>query len=238
MKLVCNPKTRVFEWVDQGTFKQANITSEDTERGRIYTNHDTGKRFWSVTTMLSKTSDDSWLKEWVARIGEEAAKKESERCCRRGDMIHLACELYTQNRPYEEQIEAAGEYKLLFFQLREAIFTHVGKIYAAEIPVFSELMKVGGRFDLLAIWRGELALVDYKGSNFVKSSNDTLDYQEQLCTYSIALEETYGLKVNKLVNIIANEKSSKPSILTTTRKEVMSRLAKRISRFHKLVGDP
>lgn len=236
MKLTHNPKNRLFEWVPEGTFKTANISSTDTPKGRIYTNHDTGDKFWSVTTMLSKTSDDTWLKAWEERIGIEAAQKESKRCCDRGDKIHLACELYTQNRPFSEQVEAAGEYIKLFYQLRQAIFTHVGLIYAAEIPVFSKLMKVGGRFDLLAMWRGELALIDYKGSNFVKSNDGIGDYQEQLCTYSLALEETYGIKVNKLVNIIANEKSNNPSILTTTRKEVMPRLAKRIKLFHELVG--
>lgn len=235
MKLECKPSTRKFIWADIDLPK-VNISSEDTERGRIYTNHDTGDKFWSVTTMLSKTSDNTWLKEWEERIGKEAAEKETARCCDRGDKIHGACELYVANAPLEKQLEAAANYKRMFFQLRDSISTHVGEVYAAEIPVFSKLLRVGGRFDLLAIWRGELALIDYKGSNQLKTKESIIDYKIQLCAYSVALQETYGLKVTKFVNIIANEKRQSPTIITTTRQEMLSVLKERIKRFHREIG--
>ena len=210
LKQVCKPEDREFYWREVD-FPPVDITSEDTPNGRVYTNNDTGEQFWSVTTMLGMTSDKTWLEEWRKRLGEEAAKAETERCCDRGDKIHLACELYVQNKPLEEQLEAAGEYRKMFYQLRNCINTHVGEIVAAEIPVFSKVLQVGGRFDLLAQWRDcELALIDYKGSNHLKTSAGITDYKIQLCAYSYALEETYGLRVTKFVNIIANEKSRQP----------------------------
>lgn len=225
---------RKFEWVDINLPKK-NIISEDLPTGRVYTDLDTGEKFFSVTTMLGKTSDDSWYGEWVARIGVEEAVKESERCCDRGNKIHLACELYVQNAPLEAQLQAAAEYRNMANQLKSAIFTHVGKIVAAEIPVFSRIMRVGGRFDLLAEWRGVLSLIDYKGSNYVKGKQDIEDYQDQLCAYSFALEETYGIRVENLVNIISNEKRNSPTILTCKRSEIAPRLAKRIKSFHKIL---
>lgn len=229
------PEDRVFTWRDID-LPEVDITSEDTEDGRIYTDNKTGKKFWSVTTMLGKTSDKTWLKEWVARIGEEAAQKETERCCDRGDKIHLACELYVANKPLSEQVAAAGEYWNMYKQLRDCINTHVGEIVAAEIPVFSTLLQVGGRFDLLAEWRGkELALIDYKGSNHLKTKESIEDYKIQLCAYSYALEETYGIKVTKFVNIIANEKARIPTVISCTREEITPLLVKRIKKFKELV---
>ena len=234
MKLACrkhDPATKKFIWTDEFQLKNVSITSQDTSEGRIYTNHETGERFWSVTSMLKHTDDSNWLEEWRARLGEEAARAESERCKDRGNKIHLAAELYTANYPLSAQLSACGEYKRLFFQLRQALFTHVGDIVAAEMPVMSRMMCVGGKFDLLAYWRGELALIDYKGSNHMKTSGQIPSYQDQLCAYSLALQETHGVKASRLVNIIANEKSNAPTILSTTRKEIMPRLAERIRRF-------
>lgn len=234
MRTACKPEDRKFNWRDMD-FPPVDITSQDTPDGRIYTNRGTGDRFWSVTTMLGMTSDKTWLEEWRERIGRQEAEEETRRCCDRGDKIHLACELYTQNRPLSEQLEAAGEYRSMFYQLRGSINTHVGDVLAAEIPVFSNVMRVGGRFDLLAEWRGEICLIDYKGSNHLKTSLGIEDYKIQLCCYSYALEETYGIRVDKFVNIIANEKASFPTIITSSRNEVTPLLVQRLKQFHKQV---
>lgn len=223
-----------FEWVDP-PLERFNIVSRDTPQGRIYTGPD-GSEYWSMTTMLGKTEEDSgWLEEWRARLGAEAADIESQRCRDRGEGIHLGAELYISNQPLSKCLEAAGQYRRLFNQIRMALDSNITKVYAIELPVFSKKLKVGGRLDLLAEWRGELALIDHKGSNSFKTESQTEEYRHQLCGYSLIVEEMYGLKPKRLINIIANEKSLTPTIMITERKNVLADFAKRINKFHRLL---
>lgn len=223
-----------FEWIDP-PLERFDIVSRDTPEGRIYTGPN-GKEYWSMTTMLGKTSeDDGWLEEWRARLGAEAAEIESQRCRDRGEGIHLGAELYLSNEPLSKCLEAAGQYRRLFNQIKMALDSNVTKVYAIELPVFSERMKVGGRLDLLAEWRGELALIDHKGSNSFKTVSQTEEYRHQLCGYSLSVEEMYGLRPKKLINIIANEKSLTPSIMMTDRKDVIGDFAARINKFHRIL---
>lgn len=229
-------KIRNFEWNEP--FPKLTITSRDTEEGRIYTGED-GTEFWSMTTMLGMTEEESdWYERWVASVGAEFAEKESKRCCDRGEMIHLACERYVANEPFERCLEAAGEYKRLFMQLKNVLDQKLGKIYGIEQPVFSKIMKVGGRLDLLAEWGHlcEIAVIDYKGSNFLKTRSDCDSYSHQLCGYSIALQEMFGLRANKLVNIIANERALNASVIVFDRSDLIKDFANRIKKFHKIIA--
>lgn len=228
---------RKFEWAEP--LPKENIVSRDTKEGRIYTGED-GTEFWSMTTMLGMTEEDTdWYQKWVDSIGIEAAEAESKRCCDRGEMIHLACELYVANNPIGVCYEAAGQYRRLFMQLKQVLDQKLGIVHGIELPVFSKLMRVGGRLDLCAEWKTgnsfDLAIIDYKGSNFLKSGNDLGTYSHQLCGYSLALQEMYKLKATKLVNIVANERSLNPSVFVFDRKVLLAEFAKRIKKFHSII---
>lgn len=224
-----------FAWVEPSIPKM-NIVSRDTDNGRIYTIED-GTGYWSMTTMLGMTEEDTgWYDRWVASKGLEAAEAESKRCCDRGEMIHLAAEMYVRGYPLKDCIAAAGQYRRLFVQLQRALDGKLKSVYGCELPVFSKIMKVGGRLDLCGRWGSDLAIIDYKGSNFIKCESDIESYRHQLCGYSLAIEEMYGIRANKLVNIIANEKSSTPSILVCDRKDVMPSFAKRINKFFGIIN--
>lgn len=221
-----------FAWFEP-RLKPPDVFSTDTERGRIYEDRKTGKRFWSMTTFLGLTeSDPGWYERWVASVGQEHADAESERCCRRGESIHLAIELHTQNRPTEEVKAAAAEHYRMFTQLKKAADTNVSLIYGQELLVFSERLKLGGRLDLFAKWAGEPAIIDWKGSNHIKTVQDVEDYKHQLCGYSLCVQERYGVKIEKLVNVIANERSLQPTIIITKRSEVIDSFFARLRRFH------
>lgn len=226
------PVSKQFEWFEP-RLQPPDVYSEDTERGRIYHDRSSGMKFWSMTTFLGLTeSDPEWYERWVASVGQEKADAESQRCCERGESIHSAIELYVQNRPFEEVRAAAKTHFRLFQQLRRAVDTNISVVYGQELPVFSPRLKLGGRLDLFARWAGAPALIDWKGSNFLKTVNDIEDYKHQLCGYSLCLQERYGVKVEKLVNVIANERSLQPTIIVTNRKDVLPSFFERLKRFH------
>ena len=57
--------------------KEPKDTTYDSV-GRVYNFEDARKAYYSVTTMLSKTADHSWLDKWRERVGNE----EADRICR------------------------------------------------------------------------------------------------------------------------------------------------------------
>lgn len=215
------------------------LESVTTDSGRFYTLPDGVTKFHSMTTMLSATSDHTWLEKWRQRIGEEAAAIETQRCADRGEAVHLSCELYIKNKPMELVLESCEGYVRLFVQLKPWIDKHVGLVIAQEIPLYSYKLKLAGRVDLVCYWlhegRYKLAIVDFKTSNWFKSPNEIEDYQTQLCGYATMLYEMTGLKPELLVNIIATESRPTANVAYFTPQESLPLLAKRIKQFRDLL---
>lgn len=232
------PKTQRGKTFVHDIIPYIEIKSEDTPNGRFYTLPD-GTKLHSMTTMLGLTSDHTWLEEWRARIGEEAAKIETERCAVRGEAVHLSCELYVKNEPMEKVLEACEGHTKLFFQLKPVLDKRIGKVLAIEIPLFSKKMRVAGRVDLICYWLHEgvwkLAIVDFKTSNWIKNKNDIEDYQAQLCGYAMCLYEMTGLKPEILVNIIATENSVTPTMPIFSLSESLPVLKQRLNMFYALL---
>ena len=42
----------------------------------------------SITTILGKTSDNTWLQKWIERVGEEEARRVSKEATDRGTLVH------------------------------------------------------------------------------------------------------------------------------------------------------
>lgn len=218
-----------------------NITVDDSGEYRTYTLPD-GTTFYSMTSMLSMTSDKDWLVEWRKRLGDEAADAEMERCADRGEGVHLACEYYLNNEPMEKCISAAGDYVNLFYQIKRVLDECVVAVITQEIPLYSRLMRVAGRVDLICIWKLSdgtqvLAVVDFKTSNYQKLKGEIEDYQCQLAGYARCFYEMTNRSPTHLVNIIACESKLTPDVIPFTTKESMPILARRIKQFHSLLGE-
>lgn len=218
-----------------------DVSCDDTTDYRTYVLPD-GTRFYSMTSMLKMTSDDSWLKEWRERIGEEEAKAEAKRCADRGEGVHLACEHYLNNEPMDIVLEAAGMYVDLFYQIKRVLDVRVGAVVAQEIPLFSRLMRVAGRVDLVCYWLHDdgkyyLSIVDFKTSNGIKLKGEIGTYQCQLAGYAQCFREMYNLLPKHLVNIIACEKTPHANNIPFTTSESLPKLAIRVKEYHQVLKD-
>lgn len=217
------------------------LTCVDDPNGRYYILPDGQTKFYSMTTMLGKTSDKTWLEEWRARVGEEFAEKESKRCADRGEAVHLSCEHYIDNEPMPKVMGVCSEYPQLFFQIKRVIDRKVGIVLAQEIPLYSHRMQVAGRVDLVCMyfikgaWR--LCIVDFKTSNFTKTSTMVEDYECQLAGYAVCLYEMTGLRAEYLVNIIADESQPNATEIPFTLDTALPKLKQRVSQFHKLLSN-
>lgn len=217
-----------------------NVVCDDTTDYRTYVLED-GTRFYSMTSMLKMTADNSWLEEWRERMGPEAAEAEARRCADRGEAVHLACEKYLNNEPMEECLATAGAYINLFLQLKDVLDRRVVAVVCQEIPLYSRRMRVAGRVDLVCYWlcpdgKVRLAIVDFKTSNHIKTRESIEDYQCQLAGYAQCFHEMYGERPEHLENLISCERSVNSSNIAFTTKESLPKLAKRVVAYHKFLA--
>lgn len=201
-----------------------------------------GKRFYqtpsgvflpSVTTVLGY-GDKPWLEAWKNRLGEKAAKKEQERCAERGTLIHAMCEDFIKNKPVDEILNThSRDYLKLFNQMKFALQNNIDNIRLQEDALWSDLLGIAGRVDLVAEYKGVLSIIDFKTSNYTKDVENIQNYFQQCAGYAIMVEEMYGLQINNIVVIIANEHGLMAQVCKEQVSNHVAGLQEKINVFYK-----
>ena len=165
--------------------------------GRVYTTPN-GNKYPSITTVLSAASDNSWLDEWKARVGEEQVRKVSTQASRRGTAVHeLAEEYLKNNQRYTKGHMPANV--ATFNQIRPILDENVTTIYGLEVPLYSDKLRVAGRVDCLALWENELSIIDFKTSKRAKKKEDISGYFTQTAAYAYMTYERTGMLPKQVV---------------------------------------
>jgi genome maintenance exonuclease 1 len=147
-----------------------DLSSANVDGIRKYTTPQ-GKRYPSVTSVLSYGKDKTAIYEWRNRIGAEAANKITQKSANRGTKLHTICEKYLLNELSPMKIRSLmPDVKDFFSQLRPHIDKNIGKIYGLEQSLYSDRLRLAGRTDCIAEWAGKLSIVDYKNS--IKEKKD------------------------------------------------------------------
>lgn len=190
--------TKTFEHI---TLELPELSAEIVEGvGRLYTTPE-GKQYPSVTTVIGKASDNSWLDDWKARVGEEEARKVSAQAARRGTAVHELAENYLNNDPRYAKGHMPANIAT-FNQIRPILEKHVGKIYGLEVPLYSDKLRVAGRVDCLAEYNNILSIIDFKTSKREKKVEDISGYFTQASAYSYMTFERTGLLPKQIVIIM------------------------------------
>lgn len=214
-------------------FTHVPIASDDLES---YQKH--GLRFYqtpsgdypSITTILGGTADKTWLESWKTSLGEKKAAAETQRCADRGTAVHLLAEKYLQNDPNYDQKQRYENLKL-FNQIKIPI-NKINNIIGQEIALYSDLLQVAGRCDVIAEYDGVLSIIDFKTSNGNKDNDKIEDYFLQCTAYSLMFEEMFGITIDQIVVIIAVEKGMSGQVFKKDRSAYISQLIKRAKKFH------
>lgn len=172
------------------------IKQKNLEEGRVYEGD--GFSYPSITTVLSKTKDNTFLHKWRARVGEEEAKKITLAATSRGTKMHSLCEKYLLNEDIGELGYSKGE--LLFRTIRPHLDTFE-EIRALEASIFSKRLRVAGSVDCVAVIENVLTVVDFKTSSKEKKEEYIEDYFLQGCFYLNAFWELSG-ELPKAVKIM------------------------------------
>ena len=185
-----------------------NELSVKTEEGKRLYQTPQGKSYPSVTTVTGILSKDD-IQAWRQRIGEEKADQITRAATSRGNEVHKLAELYLKNELFSQSTlfdePKTNNYKM-FEALSSVLDNKVGIVRAIEAPLYSDVLRVGGRVDLVAEWDNELAVIDFKTSSKPKKERWIDNYFMQSSAYAFMFEELTKISINKIVIAIALEK--------------------------------
>lgn len=181
-----------------------DLKSVTTEEGRRYTTP-SGNVYPSITTVLSSYNKKA-IYEWRQRVGDEEANKVSRKASTRGTKLHSICESYLLNELTPLKMHTVmPDTKELFNQLRPHIDANVGDVYGIEQSLYSDSLRVAGRCDCIAEWKGKLSIIDYKTSTREKDEEHIQNYFMQCSAYAEMFGEITGKSVDQIVVAIAVE---------------------------------
>jgi len=166
-----------------------------------------GNYYPSVTTLLSIRKNDS-LQEWRDRVGEDVANHISRTSATRGTQVHHFCEYYLNNED-DNMIQTYGVGRFLpfclFNQLKPVLDEKINNIYAQEIALWSDELRVAGRVDCIAEYDGKLSIIDFKTSRKEREESWNESYYIQATAYAQMFEERTGQPIDQIVIMCVTE---------------------------------
>ena len=198
-----------------------------------------GKRFYvspngiklpSVTTVLGHFKKAQII-EWRNRVGAKEANAISGRASVRGTKFHSLLERYLSNEMNIFE-GVMPDMKQAFNDIRSTI-DNIDNIHYIESPLYSEVLGLAGRTDVIAEFAGVPSIIDFKTSLRPKREEWIENYFEQGTAYSLMYEEMTGTQVHQVVVIISVDNEDKPQVFVKDRMDYIDSLMSKIEAYKK-----
>lgn len=183
----------VIKKFDYQTCKQIN---DPVTRKRVYLTPD-GESLPSVTTILGATKDMTALLEWRKRVGEQKAQEITTEAAGVGTAMHNNLERFLtgeQRQPGNNPVHVQAN------KMADIIIEHglndVNEVWAIEQSLYFPGL-YSGTTDLVAVYKGNPSICDYKQTNRPKKEEWVEDYKIQLVAYIMAHNEVYGTEIKE-----------------------------------------
>jgi len=178
-------------------FDYRPLTKEEVNGSRKYNTPD-GKKLVSVTTILSKTKDMTFLNEWKKLVGEKEATRIVTEASGLGNGMHNLLEKYILGQEMKGQLMT----KILANLIIKNGLCNVDEVWGTEVSLYSKDL-YAGTTDVIGLHNGTPSIIDFKNSLKEKKKEWIEDYFMQLCAYAIAHNEMYNTNINKGVIMMA-----------------------------------
>lgn len=218
-------KTFIHQNIDVG-----NLKAKTTLEGRVYTTPD-GKKYPSITTVLGKLGKKE-IFEWRNRVGAEEANRVARHASTRGTALHSICDRYISGEEEIFKVNTMPHVRKMFMSILPVINTRIDNVFLHEKALFSDLLGLAGRVDLIADFDKIPSVIDVKSSSRVKTKEDIHSYFIQETAYAIMFEERTGIRIRQIVTLMGVENSSTPLVFIEKTNHWVSRLKDMINAYH------
>lgn len=177
-------------------YKNCIQINDPVTRKRVYQTPD-GEKLPSVTTILGATKDMTALNEWRRRVGESQANQITKEAAGIGTGLHSNLERYIARL---DRMPGKNPVHVKANAMADVIIEHglskVDEVWAMEQSLYFPGL-YSGTTDLVGVYNGEPAVMDYKQSNKPKKAEWIEDYYLQLTAYIMCHNEVYGTDIKR-----------------------------------------
>ena len=165
-----------------------------------------GMRMPSVTTILSKTKDQSFLTAWKNKVGHENAERIKNHSASRGTAMHKFLEKHVEGVGYDDLTTLGREAKAMANKIIEDGLSKVSEYYGSEVMLYYPDLYAGST-DLVCMHDGMETIVDFKQANRPKREEWIEDYYLQIAAYSMAHDHMFGSQIEQGVIMVCTPDS-------------------------------
>ena len=169
---------------------------------RLYLTPD-GESLPSVTTVLSKTKDKSGLDRWRKRVGEKTAEKIIADSSRIGTALHLFIEHYVNEHAYKDLTEVGVQAEKMAQVIIDEGLKDINEVWGSEVHLYLP-GKYAGTTDMVGLYKGRPAIIDFKQTNKPKKREWIQDYLMQLAAYAHAHNHLFNTEIDQGVILMCS----------------------------------
>ena len=160
-----------------------------------------GYRLPSVTTILGATKDQQFLKDWKAKVGEQAAERIKNLSSKRGTSMHKFLEHHILGTGYDDLTGLGQEAKTMAEKIIDVGLTPVEEYYGSEVTLYYPGLYAGST-DLVCLHNGMETVVDFKQANRPKKKELIEDYYLQIAAYARAHDYVHDSRIQQGVIMV------------------------------------
>ena len=160
-----------------------------------------GLKLPSVTTVIAKTKDQTYLTRWKNKVGYEEAERIKNYSSNRGTAMHKFIEKHIQKSGYEDLTPIGVEAKPMAQKIIESGLKPISHYYGSEVTLYYPGLYAGST-DLVCEYEGKDTIVDFKQSNRPKKEEWVEDYYMQIAAYAMAHDQTHGSNIEQGIIMI------------------------------------
>jgi hypothetical protein len=160
-----------------------------------------GARLPSVTTVLAKTKDQSYLTAWKNKVGHDKAESIKNYSSKRGTSMHKFLENHITGVGYDDLSAIGQEARPMANKIIEVGLTPVEEYYGSEVTMHYPGLYAGST-DLVCLHNGMETIVDFKQANRPKREEWIEDYYMQIAAYAMAHDYVYKSQIRQGVIMV------------------------------------
>jgi len=211
-------------------------TRHDDHGSRTYDVN--GARLPSVTTILGKTKDQQFIKDWKAKVGEQEAERIKNLSSNRGTAMHKFLEHYVLGTGYDDLTGLGQEAKTMAEKIIEMGLAPVEEYFGSEVTLYYPGLYAGST-DLVCSHNGKDTVVDFKQSNRPKKKEWIDDYYLQIAAYCMAHDYVHGSNIEQGIIMVCTPDLYYQEFIVNgpELRRAKHRFLKRLDMYHDLIHD-
>ena len=215
-------------------YPYSTIERESVDGKRLYATPD-GHRVPSVTTILSQTKDMTHLHAWRKRVGESEAQRIATESANIGTVMHKSLERHVLG---QDRTPGSNLIQQKAHEMANVIIEHglkgVTEVWGAEINLYYPEL-YAGTTDLVGVYNGAPAIMDFKQSRRLKKAEWVEDYYLQLVAYAEAHNKLFGTRIRTGRMFICTQANEYQSFEIDDYDKWCDRWYRRVEQYYKSV---